>query len=66
MQNKIAELRKEKDMTQKDLADALFVSRQTVISLESGRYSPSLSLAHKIAKTFGKTIEEIFVFGEDE
>ncbi|MBO4343281.1 MAG: helix-turn-helix transcriptional regulator [Clostridia bacterium] len=66
MNNKIAELRKEKDMTQKDLADALFVSRQTVISLESGRYSPSLSLAHKIAKTFGKTIEEIFVFGEDE
>ncbi|MBR4978958.1 MAG: helix-turn-helix transcriptional regulator [Clostridia bacterium] len=66
MNNKIAELRKERDMTQKDLADALFVSRQTVISLESGRYSPSLSLAHKIAKTFGKTIEEIFVFGEDE
>ena len=48
------------------LSAELGVSRQTVISLESGRYSPSLGLAHAIAKRFGKRIEEIFLFEEEE
>jgi putative transcriptional regulator len=65
MQNRIAELRKEQKITQQELADKLFVSRQTIISLESGKYSPSLPLAHKIASAFGRAIEEIFVFEEE-
>lgn len=65
MQNKIVDLRKQKNLTQAMLAEKLGVSRQTVISLENGRYSPSLALAHKIARVFGTTIEEIFIFEED-
>ncbi len=49
-------------MTQKDLADKVGVSRQTIISIEKGNYTPSLLLAYKIAKTFEKTIEEVFIF----
>lgn len=52
-------------MTQKDLADMLNVSRQTIISLEKGKYNPSINLAYRIAKVFGKTIEDVFVFEED-
>ncbi|MCH5339768.1 MAG: helix-turn-helix transcriptional regulator, partial [Acetatifactor sp.] len=48
------------------LADAVNVSRQTIISLENGKYNASLILAHKIAKYFGVTIEELFVFDEEE
>ena len=66
MKNCIEALRKEKNLTQQALAAELGVSRQTVISLESGRYSPSLGLAHAIAKRFGKRIEEIFLFEEEE
>ncbi|MDE6128857.1 MAG: helix-turn-helix transcriptional regulator, partial [Lachnospiraceae bacterium] len=54
-------------ITQNELADAVNVSRHTIISLENGRYNASLVLAHKIAQFFGVTIEEIFIFdGEEE
>lgn len=65
MNNRIKELRKEKDVTQEDLASAVFVTRQTIISLENGKYNASLLLAHKIAAFFGKTIEEVFIFEEE-
>lgn len=65
MNNRIRELRKQKKVTQDDLAGAVGVTRQTIISLENGRYNASLQLAYKIAKYFGMTIEEIFVFEED-
>lgn len=65
MNNRISELRKARRMTQQELADALMVTRQTVISLENGRYNASLLLAHKIAVYFGLTIEEIFLFEEE-
>lgn len=67
MWTKIQELRKERRITQNELADAVNVSRQTIISLENGRYNASLVLAHKIAQFFGVAIEEIFIFdGEEE
>ena len=66
MKNRIAQLRKERRITQEELADAVEVTRQTIISLESGRYNASLLLAHRIAKYFGLTIEEVFLFEEDE
>ena len=53
-------------MTQQQLASLLGVSRQTIISLESGKYNPSILLAHDIAALFGAKIEEIFIFGEEE
>lgn len=53
-------------MTQSELADHLEVTRQTIISLENGRYNASLILAHKIAQFFGSTIEEIFIFDEED
>jgi putative transcriptional regulator len=65
MKNIVAELRKERRITQEELAGAVEVSRQTIISLENGKYNASLQLAHKIARYFGKTIEEIFIFEED-
>lgn len=66
VQTRIQELRKERRVTQNELADAVNVSRQTIISLESGRYNASLILAHKIAQFFGVSIEEIFVFNEED
>lgn len=67
VQNRIQELRKAMGgVTQNELADAVNVSRQTIISLENGRYNASLILAHKIAKYFGVTIEELFLFDEEE
>jgi putative transcriptional regulator len=66
MKNKIAELRKERKISQTDLADAVFVSRQTITSIEIGKYNASLELAYKIAKYFGLTIEEVFDFSEVE
>ena len=66
MQTRIAELRKERKITQGELADAVSVTRQTIISLESGRYNASLVLAHKIAQFFGVTIEEIFIFDQED
>jgi putative transcriptional regulator len=52
-------------MTQQDLADKVGVTRQTIIAIEQGKYSPSLPLALKIAKTFGTTIEQVFELNED-
>ncbi len=66
MQTKIQELRKERKITQQELADALGVTRQTIISLENGKYKASLVLAHKTAQFFGLTIEDVFIFEEDE
>lgn len=62
MENRIKELRKQHKITQDEFAKALGVTRQTVISLENGKYNSSLLLAHKIAAYFGKSIEEIFIF----
>ncbi len=66
MDNRIAALRKERRISQAELAEAVAVTRQTIISLESGRYNASLLLAHKIAKYFDATIEDIFLFEEEE
>ncbi|MDU4410457.1 MAG: helix-turn-helix transcriptional regulator [Streptococcus sp.] len=65
METKIQELRKANKMSQAELADEMGVARQTIISLEKGRYNASLELAFKIARYFGKTIEEVFIFEED-
>lgn len=65
MENRIAELRKERGLSQAELAQAVEVTRQTIISLESGRYNASLALAHKLARYFGTTIEDMFIFEED-
>lgn len=65
MKNAIQELRKQAKVTQQDLADALGVTRQTIISLESGKYNASLTLAHKLAQYFHATIEDIFIFEEE-
>lgn len=65
MNNRIKELRKERRISQEELANAVNVTRQTIISLENGKYNASLILAYEIAKYFGKTIEEIFLFEEE-
>ena len=65
METKIQELRKANKISQAELADEMGVTRQTIISLEKGRYNASLELAFKIARDFGKTIEEVFIFEED-
>lgn len=65
METKIQELRKANKISQAELADEMGVTRQTVISLEKGRYNASLELAFKIARYFRKTIEEVFIFEED-
>lgn len=65
MKNKIEAIRKEKGIRQEEFARAMGVSRQTISSLENGRYNPSILLAHKIAKFFEMTIEEVFVFEEE-
>lgn len=66
MKTKIAELRKVRGITQTDLANAVGVTRQTITSLEVGKYTASLVLAYKIARYFDKTIEEVFDFSEVE
>lgn len=66
MKNRIEEIRKGKGIRQEEFAKALGVSRQTISSLETGRYNPSIFLAHKIALYFGMTIEEVFLFDEEE
>lgn len=65
MKNKIEEIRKARGIRQEEFAKALGVSRQTISSLETGRYNPSILLAYKIARYFSLTIEEVFLF-EDE
>ena len=62
MKNRIEEIRNAKGIRQDDLAKLMGVSRQTISSLENGRYNPSILLAHKIAKFFGMTIEGVFIF----
>lgn len=64
MKNKIEAIRKEKGILQDELAKAIGVSRQTISSLENGRYNPSILLAYKIATFFGMAIEEVFIFEE--
>ena len=64
MKNRLEELRKARDIRQEELADTLGVSRQTIGSLENGRYNPSILLAFKIARYFGMQIEDIFIYEE--
>ena len=66
MKNRIEEIRKTRGVNQEELAKALGVSRQTISSLENGRYNPSIELAYKLSKYFGMTIEEVFIFEEAE
>lgn len=65
MKNRLEEIRKERGIKQEELANALEVSRQTIGSLENGRYNPSILLAFKIAHYFKMRIEEIFIYEED-
>ncbi|MCT8976944.1 helix-turn-helix transcriptional regulator [Clostridium sp. CX1] len=66
MKNKLEEIRKVRGINQEELANILEVSRQTISSLENGRYNPSIILAFKIARYFNLSIEEIFIYEEDE
>lgn len=66
MKNRLEELRKQRGIKQENLAAALEVSRQTIGSLENGRYNPSILLAFKIARFFDMSIEEIFIYEEEE
>ncbi|EFM26221.1 MULTISPECIES: helix-turn-helix transcriptional regulator [Bacillota] len=66
MKNRLEEIRKSRGITQEELANILEVSRQTIGSLENGRYNPSIILAFKIAKFFKLTIEDIFIYEEEE
>lgn len=66
MKNKIEQIRKERGIRQDAFAKLMGVSRQTISSLETGRYNPSIFLAYKIAKYFDMTIEEVFIFDEEE
>lgn len=65
MKNNLEKIRKENRISQEELAKALEVSRQTIGSLENGRYNPSIILAFKIAKYFNMSIEEIFIYEEE-
>lgn len=66
MKNRIEEIRNERGIKQDDFAKLMGVSRQTISSLENGRYNPSILLAYKIAKYFGMSIEEVFCFESEE
>lgn len=66
MQNRLEELRKERGINQEELASVLKVSRQTIGLLENGRYNPSILLAFRIARYFNMSIEEIFIYEEEE
>ncbi len=65
MKNRIEEIRSARGIRQEEFARQMGVSRQTISSLENGRYNPSILLAHKIARFFGMTIEEVFIFEEE-
>lgn len=65
MNNRIEEIRKQKGINQDELAKTLGVSRQTISSLERGRYNPSITLAYKIAKLFELKIEDVFIFDDE-
>ena len=64
MKNRLEELRRSRGLSQEELAGALEVSRQTIISLEKGRYNPSIQLAFKIARYFETAIEDVFMYEE--
>ena len=66
MKNRIEAIRKERGIRQEDFAKSMGVSRQTISSLETGRYNPSILLAYKIARYFDMTIEEVFIFEEED
>ncbi len=66
MKNRIEQIRKDRGIRQDEFAQIMGVSRQTISSLETGRYNPSIFLAYKIAKYFDMTIEEVFIFEEEE
>jgi putative transcriptional regulator len=66
LQTRIEEFRRQRKLTQSELADVLGVTRQTIISLENGKYKASLVLAHKIAQYFDVNIEDIFIFDLEE
>ena len=65
MKNRLEEIRKQRGIKQEELALALEVSRQTIGSLENGRYNPSITLAFKIARYFDMSIEDIFIYEEE-
>ena len=65
MKNRIEAIRKERGIRQEEFAKTMGVSRQTISSLENGRYNPSILLAYKIARYFGMHIEEVFIFEEE-
>ena len=66
MKNRVEEIRKERGIKQQELAAALEVSRQTIGSLENGRYNPSITLAFKLARYFDMSIEDIFIYEEEK
>jgi len=66
LKNRLEEIRTQNGIKQDEFAKKMGVSRQTISSLENGRYNPSILLAHKIASFFGMTIEEMFIFEEEE
>ena len=66
MKNRLESIRKERGILQDEIAKAMDVSRQTISSLENGRYNPSIMLAYRIAVYFGMTIEEVFIFEEEQ
>lgn len=66
VKNRLEEIRKQRGIKQEELASALEVSRQTIGSLENGRYSPSITLAFKISRYFNMSIEEIFIYEEEK
>lgn len=66
MKNRLEEIRKQRGIKQEELAKVVEVSRQTIGSLENGRYNPSIVLAFKISRYFGMSIEEIFIYEEEE
>ena len=66
MKNRIESIRKERGIRQEEFAKCMGVSRQTISSLENGRYNPSITLAYKIARYFEMSIEEVFIFEEED
>lgn len=66
MQNRIKEFRQKLGITQEEFADKIGVSRQTVVSIEKGKYNPSMVLGFRIAKLFNVTVEEIFIMEDDD
>jgi len=66
MKNRLEEMRTNRKLTQQELADRVEVSRQTIISLENGRYNPSILLAYRLARLFDMKIEDLFLFDDSE